>query len=119
MKNIKMFVLLLLIVPIFLMDCTKTETVKYDEVERTPKPEDYEMAVYTEAGAPGEYKVIGEVRMEAYVGDPKEEVIKNLKSQARQLGADAIVNMQQLKSQNQAIQRWEAKAIVWTDKEAD
>lgn len=119
MKNLKMLLFFLLIVPIFLMDCTRTETVKYDEIERTPKPEDYEIAVYTEAGVPREHKVIGEVRVEAYVGDSKEEVINNLKSEAKKIGADAIVNMRQLESAEGMRQRWVAKAIVWTDKESD
>ena len=118
MKNLKMLLLLLLIVPMFLMDCTSIETVKYDEVERTPKSEDYEIAVYTEAGVPREYKVIGEVRMEAYSGNSKEGIIKSLKSEARKIGADAIVDIRQVEMENQMIQRWEAKAIVWTDKES-
>jgi len=116
MKNFKTLLLFLLIVPMFLMDCTKTETIKYDEVERTPKPEDYTIEVYTEAGAPREYKVIGTVYVEANMSNS--EIVKKLKSEVRKIGADAIVDMRNNGSSGMK-QHWEAKAIVWTDKESD
>lgn len=116
MKNLKTLLFFLLIVPMFLMDCTKVETIKYDEVERTPKPEDYQMEVYTEAGAPREYKVIGSVFVEANMSHS--EIIKKLKSEARKIGADAIVNMRHTGTSGMK-QHWVAKAIVWTDKESD
>lgn len=116
MKNIKMLLLFLLIAPLFLVNCTRIDTVKYDETARTPKPKDYEIAVYTEAGAPREYKVIGAIYVEANMSNP--EIIKNIKSEARKIGADAVVNMQQNKHSGMR-QRWQATAIVWTDKESE
>jgi len=121
MKNFKTLLLFLLIVPMFLMDCAATETIKYDEVERTPKPEDYPMEVYTEAGVPKEHKVIGEVRVDipgmAY---SKEEMVTRLKSEARKIGADAIVNIRKIENTSGGMRElWGAKAIVWTDKESD
>ena len=116
MKNLKMLLLFLLIVPVFLVDCAKTETIKYDEVKRAPKSKDYQMKLYPEGATPKEYEEIGEVRMEAYLNHPKEEIIKSLKSQAKKIGADAIVGLEELESSDSMKQRWAAKAVVWTDK---
>jgi len=117
MKSIKMLLLFLLILPMFLTDCTRMETIKYDETERAPKSEDYEMKVYTESGVPKEHTVIGEVRVVSNSGN--QEIIKKLKSEAKKIGADAIVNMRQVESSDGIRQVWKAKAIVWTDKESD
>ena len=116
MKNFKMLLLFLLIVPVFLMDCAKTETVKYDKVKRAPKPEDYKIKLYSEYGTPKEYEEIGEVRMEAYLNHPKEEIIKSLKKEAKKMGADAIVGLEELESSDSMKQRWATKAVVWTNK---
>jgi hypothetical protein len=116
MKNSKILSLFLLIVAVFLTDCTKTETIKYDEVKRTPKPDDYNMKIYSEYGTPREYEEIGEVRMEAYINCPQEEIIKSLKSQAKKIGADAIVGLEEVGSSDSMKQKWAAKAVVWTKK---
>jgi hypothetical protein len=121
MKSLKILLPFLLIVLMFLIDCAATETIKYDEVERAPKPKDYPMEVYTEAGVPKEHKVIGEVRVDipgmAY---SKEEMVARLKSEARKIGADAIVNIHKTGNTSGGMRElWSAKAIVWTDKESD
>jgi hypothetical protein len=116
MKNLKMLLLFLLIVPVFLVDCAKTETIRYDEVKRAPKPESYKMKLYPEGATPKEYKEIGEVKMEASLNHPKEEIIKSLKKEAKKIGADAIVGLQELESSDSMKQSWAAKAVVWTDK---
>jgi hypothetical protein len=116
MRNLKILLLLLLIAPMFLMDCTRIETVKYDEVVRPTKPDDYQIEVYTEAGAPREYKVIGTIYVEANMSNP--EIVKKIKSEARKIGADAIVNMKNYGPSGMK-QHWGATAIVWTDKESD
>ncbi len=118
MKNLKMLLLFLLIVPVFLLDCAKTETIKYDAVKRAPKSEDYQMKLYPEGATPKEYKEIGEVKMEAYLNHPKEEIIKSLKSEAKKMGADAIVGLEELESSDGMKQRWAAKAVVWIDEKS-
>ena len=65
---------------------------------------------------PKEYKEIGEVKMEASLNHPKEEIIKSLKKEAKKIGADAIVGLQELESSDSMKQSWAAKAVVWTDK---
>jgi signal recognition particle subunit SEC65 len=116
MRNIKILLPLLLIVPIFLTDCTRVETIKYDEVERAPKPEDYEIEIYTESGAPRGYKIIGTIYVEG--NKSNSEIIKQIKSEARKIGADAIVDMKNHGTKDMK-QHWGATAIVWTDKELE
>jgi hypothetical protein len=116
MKNSKMFLLFLLILPVFLTDCAKTETIRYDKVNRAPKPETYKMKLYPEGATPKEYKEIGEVRMEASLNHPEEEIIKSLKKEAKKMGADALVGLEELESSDSMKQRWVAKAVVWTVK---
>ncbi len=98
------------------MNCTRVETVKYDEIERTPKPEDFQIEVYTEAGAPREYKVIGTIYVDANMSNS--EIIKKIKSEAKEIGADAIVNMKKYGTSGMK-QHWGATAIVWIDKKPE
>ena len=116
MRNFKTLLLFLLILPVFLTNCTKTETIKYDEVKRAPKPEDYKMKLYPEYGTPRDYEEIGEVRIEASLNHPEEEIIKSLKKEAKKIGADAIVGLEELESSDSMKQSWSAKAVVWTTK---
>jgi hypothetical protein len=120
MKKLKILPFFLLIVSVILTGCTSTETIKYDKVARPPKPEDYPMEVYTESGVPKEYKVIGEVRVDIpSMAYSKDKMVIKLKSEARKIGADAMINIHKAENTSGgARELWSAKAIVWIDQES-
>ena len=122
-RNIPVLVLLALV----LAGCVSVsvKSVPYETAARPPKPQDFLIEVYESKDIKRPYKVIGLVQVNAGKRHSVADTLEQLRSAARQMGADALIDLG-----NQPIgagvpsnggtiysghvrDLWTAKAIVW------
>ena len=102
------------------------KSVPYETMARTPKPDGFPIEILESKGITKPYKVIGLVQINAGKKHSVADTLEKLRSAARQLGADALIDLS-----NQPIgpgvptssggtiysghvrDLWTAKAIVW------
>jgi hypothetical protein len=106
--------------------CVSTRSIQYETITRPPKSADFPMEIFDLANINRPYKVIGVVQANAGKRHSTADVIEKLKNEARKLGGDALIDLQQQPigagiptSQGGMIYSghvrdlWRAKVIVW------
>jgi hypothetical protein len=109
-----------------LSGCVSTRSIQYETITRPPKPADFPMEILDTANINRPYKVIGLVQANAGKLHNTADVIEQLKNEARKLGGDALIDLQQQPigagvptSQGGVIYSghvrdlWTAKVIIW------
>lgn len=78
-----------------LSGCVSIRSIQYETITRTPKPPDFPIEILDTANINRPYKVIGLVQANAGKRHNTADVIEQLKSEARKLGGDALIDLQQ------------------------
>ena len=125
MTRIRRYLLGLLIV-LLAWGCVKRQSIRYETIVRPPKPEDYAMEIVDSGNITVSYRVIGLVQVDAGKNYNVEKAIEILRDEARKMGGDALLDLEQGPSTggvfvpigdtyiySQARQIWKAKVIVW------
>lgn len=120
------FLVLLCILTVILSGCVSVKSIPYETTARQPKPDNYLIDIYDSKDVNRPYKVIGIVQADAGKRHSVADTLEKLRSQARQMGGDALVDLT-----NQPIgigvptskggtiysghvrELWQAKVIVW------
>jgi len=123
-KIIQKFLSLLII--FLISGCISTRSIRYETIVRPPKPPDYTIEIIDIANINRPYKVIGVVQANAGKLHSTADTIDYLKAEARKMGGDALIDLQQVPSKGGVIapagnmyfygnvsEIWSAKVIVW------
>lgn len=120
-------------VAILLSSCGGVHVIRYEEEARPTKPFDFAIPILNKANIHRPYKIIGLIQIDASQRDNEGMIIEQLKTEARRLGGDALIDLQQqpqethfpiggtfpLVSQGELAYSghfrdlWTAKVIVW------
>lgn len=116
----------LLIFISFTISCVNTRIIRYENVIRSSKPVNYPIEILESSNVNRQYKVIGLVQANAGKLHSVEDTIEHLKRQARKMGGDALMDLQQGSATGGVIapvgkmyyygnvrENWAAKVIVW------
>lgn len=98
--------------------------IQYEAFPRSAKPDDYPLEIFEEKDINRPYKTIGLVQVTARRTRDVAEVIEVLKAEARRIGGDALVSLQQQPLMRGAFtgqvgsagyreDLWIAKVVVW------
>lgn len=125
MSKISRKVLILFIV-VVISGCVSTRSIRYETFVRQPKSPNYPIEILDPMNISRPYKVIGVVQVKAGKFRSTEDVIEHLKVEARKMGGDALIDLQQCQSKDGVIvpvgnmyiyknvrEIWSAKVIVW------
>jgi len=116
---------MIIAVGLVLTGCVSVKTVLFERAAREPKPDGFAVEILESGDITRPYKVIGFVQVNAGKKGATGDVLEKLRSAARQMGADALIDLN-----NQPIgagvpsdggtmysgyvrDLWKAKAIVW------
>lgn len=77
-----------------LSGCVSSRSVRYELTERTSKLENYPIEIFESKDIHRPYKVIGLVQVGAGKRHNIEDTIEHLRIKAREMGADALVELQ-------------------------
>jgi len=118
--------LLVLLITLLILGCVKKQSIRYETIVRSPKPQDYAMEIFDPVDIDEPYKVIGIVQVDAGKNYSIDKAIEHLKDEARKMGGDALIDLQQGPSTGGVLvpvgdiyvygngrQIWNAKVIVW------
>jgi len=118
--------LTVLFVATLLFSCVSTRSIQYETIPRPPKPADFPIEILDPVNINRPYKVIGLAQATAGKRHNTAEVIEQLKKEARKLGGDALIELQQQPigaggptSQGGMVYSghvrdlWSAKVIIW------
>jgi len=96
-KNTKVIpgLLTVILFSALLTSCADINVFQYDTVVRSPKPFDFPIAILDKAKINRPYKIIGLVQVDASKRQFAAEIIEQLKYEARKLGGDALIDLQQ------------------------
>ena len=111
-----------------LVACGNTRTIRYETEARTPKRTDFPIEILDSVNLTRPYKVIGVVQANAGKLHDPNDTIEALKAEARKLGGEALLDLQQGAARGGVIRPvgggayaygnvreiWSAKVIVWT-----
>jgi len=125
MKKICQRFLSLLII-VLMSGCVSTRSIRYETIVRQPKPSNYPIEILDPANINRPYKVIGIVQANAGKLHSTKDTIEHLKAEARKMGGDALIDLQQGSSKGGVVapagnmyiygnvrEIWSAKVIVW------
>jgi len=125
MQKVSLYFLVLLIV-VLMSGCVNTRSIKYETIVRTPKSLNYPIEIIAPANLNRSYKVIGVIQANAGKLHSTKDTIEHLKAEARKMGGDALIDLQQRASKGGVIapagdmyvygnvrEIWSAKVIVW------
>lgn len=127
MKYLKRFIMVLCIT-VLLSGCASisTRSIQYETISRPPRSTDFPIEILDTTNINRPYKVIGLVQADAGWQNNTTDVTEKLKSEARKLGGDALIDLQQQPigvgipaSQGGMIYSghvrdlWSAKVIIW------
>lgn len=84
--------LLFCIALVVLSGCVSIKSVPYETRARTPKPDDFPIEIVESKNITKPYKVIGLVQVNAGKKHSVADTLEKLRSAARQLGADALID---------------------------
>ena len=111
-----------------LSSCVDITVLRYETMIRLPKSVDFPIPILDKATINRPYKVIGLIKIDAGTRQFTAEIIEQIKSEARKLGGDALIDLEQqpLESSFPIDQPssslfytghlrdlWTAKVIVW------
>lgn len=118
--------LLILLVFSSVTACIQAKSVRYEKTERLSKPENYPIEILEPRDIKRPYKVIGFVQIEAGKLHDTAKVVERLRGEARKMGGDALMELQQQPIGVGIPQQgggtfysghvrdlWTAKVIVW------
>lgn len=111
---------------VLISGCVSTRSIRYETIVRPPKPSDYPIEILDLSNINRPYKVIGIVQANAGKLHSTDDTIEHLKAEARKMGGDALIDLQQGTSKGGVIvpagdmyvygnvrEIWSAKVIVW------
>ena len=117
---------LTLLIIVLISGCVSTRSIRYETIVRPPKPSDYPIEILDLSNINRPYKVIGIVQANAGKLHSTDDTIEHLKAEARKMGGDALIDLQQGTSKGGVIvpagdmyvygnvrEIWSAKVIVW------
>jgi hypothetical protein len=117
---------LTLLIIVLILGCVSTRSIRYETIVRPPKPSDYPIEILDLSNINRPYKVIGIVQANAGKLHSTDDTIEHLKAEARKMGGDALIDLQQGTSKGGVIvpagdmyvygnvrEIWSAKVIVW------
>ncbi len=117
---------LVLLIIVLISGCVSTRSIRYETIVRPPKPSYYHMEILELANINRPYKVIGVVQANAGKLHSTEDTVEHLKAEARKMGGDALIDLQQGPSKGGVVaptgnmyvygnvrEIWSAKVIVW------
>jgi len=109
-----------------LSGCVSVKSIPYETTVRLPKPADYPIEIYESKDIRKPYKVIGIVQANAGKRHSVADTMEKLRSQARQMGGDALVDLANrpigagiptsgggIIYSGHVRDLWQAKVIVW------
>jgi hypothetical protein len=110
--------------------CVYSRSIKYETTSRAAKAPDHPMEIVDSVAATRPYKVIGQVQANAGKLHSVDDTLERLKAEARKMGGDALLDLQQDPAKRGGIapigagfsvddnlrEIWSAKVIIWTDK---
>jgi hypothetical protein len=115
----------------FLSSCADITVLRYESTARPPKSLDTPITILDKATITRPYKVIGLIKIDASTQHFSVEIIEQIKMEARKLGGDAVIDLQQqplesslpigsfptgqadLTYSGHLRDLWSAKVIVW------
>jgi hypothetical protein len=116
------------------LGCVNMRAIPYETVSREPKPKDYSMEIVESGNSKRPFKVIGMVQANAGRLHRVSDTLERLRVEARKMGGDALMDLQQGPAQTGAAtsgpfasyrlddnvrEIWTAKVIVWLDQSPD
>ena len=117
-----------ILIAIVMSGCVSTRVIKYETSSRLPKSENYPIEIFESTDVKCHYKVIGVVQANAGKLHNPSDTIEHLKIKARQMGGDALIDLQQGPSSGGVVmpvgnmytygnvrEIWSAKVIVWKE----
>jgi hypothetical protein len=107
----RFLILLLCIVSALQLSCVNTRQIVYETQRREAKPPDYPIEILESPSVSRPYKVIGVVEANAGKLHSSEDTLNKLRAAARQMGADALLDVNRGSRGPREI--WSAKAIAW------
>ena len=117
----------LLLVGVAIAGCVSSKAIQYSASGRLPKPKEFPIEIIDMANVKRPYKVIGLVQVDAGARFNLTNPIERLKGEAKKLGGDALIELQQQSIGVGTFSRsggtygghardlWTAKVIVWEE----
>lgn len=118
--------LLYLLIIVLILGCVNTKSINFEINERESKSSNYPIEILDSINIDQPYKIIGIVQANAGKLHSIEDTIEHLKAEARNLGGDALIDLQQGTSKGGFIAPagnmyvygnirniWSAKVIAW------
>ena len=117
---------LALLIIVLISGCVSTRSIRYESIVRQPKSPNYPIEILDPPNINHPYKVIGIVQANAGKLHGTEDTIEHLKAEARKMGGDVLIDLQQGPSRGGVValagdmyvygnvrEIWSAKVIIW------